>query len=158
MASPFMIIYITNIRWIYVCHYVTLRMFHKQGLPNRRGTGCRNPFGRPQEIFAMTQTFSTPFFALFGQTVARAWRVYKNRRQFAELSHWTDEQLLDVGLTRHDVRRALSLPFYSDPSSLVSGSPAMRHTVTINAANTPQAKPALKVVKNTHDASGSIAA
>lgn len=106
----------------------------------------------------MTHTASTPFFALFGQTVARAWRVYKNRRHFAELRNWSDEQLKDIGLTRVDVRRALALPFYSDPSSLVSNSPALRHTLALSAANAPLEKPVLTLVETGREKGGQIAA
>ncbi len=91
--------------------------------------------GRSQENFVMTHTATTPFFALFGQMAARAWRVFANRRHFAELQDWSDEQLNDIGLTRSDVRRALAQPFYTDPSSLVTGSAASRQAPSLSAAN-----------------------
>jgi|GEM_PF-1668016 len=108
----------------------------------------------------MTHTTSTPFYALFGQMVARAWRVFNNRRHFAELKDWSDEQLMDVGLTRSDVRRALARPFYSDPTSaLLSGAPAPRQTATtFGAANAPLAKPELTVVKTDRTKDGQLAA
>jgi uncharacterized protein YjiS (DUF1127 family) len=94
----------------------------------------------------MSHTASTPFFAPFGQMVARAWRVFNNRRQFAELADWSDEQLKDIGLTRSDVRRAMALPFYTDPTSLVNGSSALRETVGYSAANSAQDKPLMTLV------------
>ncbi|GAB2185730.1 DUF1127 domain-containing protein [Roseibium sp. LAB1] len=94
----------------------------------------------------MTHTASTPFFALFGQMVARVWRVLNNRRQFAELNDWSDEQLKDIGLTRSDVRRALAQPFYTDPTSLVNESSALRETLGYSAANSAQDKPVMTLV------------
>ncbi|TYC67754.1 DUF1127 domain-containing protein [Stappia sp. BW2] len=94
----------------------------------------------------MSHTASTPFFAPFGQMVARAWRVFSNRRQFAKLTDWSDEQLKDIGLTRSDVRRALALPFYTDPTSLVNESSALRETVGYSAANSAQDKPVMTLV------------
>lgn len=85
----------------------------------------------------MTHTASTPFFALLGQMVARAWRVFNNRRQFAELKDWSDEQLKDIGLTRSDVRRALAQPFYTDPTSLVSAANVQSSWLDVRPANTP---------------------
>jgi len=94
----------------------------------------------------MTQTASTPFFALLGQMVARAWRVFNNRRQFAELKDWSDEQLKDVGLTRSDVRRALAQPFYTDPSSLVSASNVQSSWLNMRPANLPQGTAGLAII------------
>jgi len=95
----------------------------------------------------MTHSATTPVFALLGQLAARVWRVFNNRRQFAELSDWSDEQLKDIGLTRSDVRRALALPFYSDPTSLVSGSAAQRENLPLRAANAPQEASVISLVK-----------
>ncbi|PVB63135.1 DUF1127 domain-containing protein [Labrenzia sp. 011] len=96
----------------------------------------------------MTQTTSTPSFALFGQMVARAWRVFNNRRQFAELKDWSDEQLEDVGLTRSDVRRAMAEPFYRDPtSSLLNASPAPLRRRQLQPANAPRARADLTLVE-----------
>jgi uncharacterized protein YjiS (DUF1127 family) len=115
-----------------------------------------NPFGRQQEIFAMTHPASTPFFALAGQMVARAWRVFNNRRQFAELKDWSDEQLKDIGLTRSDVRQALARPFYTDPTSLVNR--AVAPYPANLAANAPQARPVLKLVTPADTKDGQLAA
>ncbi|GAB4518040.1 MAG: hypothetical protein Tsb0019_18010 [Roseibium sp.] len=88
--------------------------------------------------------------------VARAWRVFNNRRQFAELKDWSDEQLKDVGLTRSDVRRALARPFYMDPTALVNGAVAQRPVDL--PANAPQAKPALRLVRSAGAKDGQLAA
>lgn len=64
----------------------------------------------------MTSTTANSQTATFWAKVARVWTVLKNRRQVNRLSHLTDEQLLDIGLTRSDVRSALQLPLSSDPS------------------------------------------
>jgi len=110
----------------------------------------------------MTHTTSTPFFALSGQLVTRAWRVFKNRRQFAELRDWSDEQLKDIGLTRTEVYRALSLPFFTDPTSCMNTSPALRQTLAFSsvspAANAPQKAPCLKALEPDTDNSGPLAA
>ncbi|MHA7774339.1 DUF1127 domain-containing protein [Roseibium sp. M-1] len=95
----------------------------------------------------MTHSASTPVFALLGQLAARVWRVFNNRRQFAELNDWSDEQLKDIGLTRSDVRRAMALPFYTDPTTLVSGSAAQLDTFTLRAANAPQEATLISLVK-----------
>lgn len=90
----------------------------------------------------MTHITNLPIIALLGQTVARAWRLFNNRRQFAELKTWSDDQLKDVGLTRSDVRQAMALPFYVDPTSLLSGT-STAHLATgflpANASNHPVA-------------------
>ncbi|MCX2723911.1 DUF1127 domain-containing protein [Roseibium salinum] len=105
----------------------------------------------------MTHSASTPFFALLGQAAVRAWRVYSNRRQIAELKHWTDDQLKDIGLTRSDVRRALAQPFYSDPTSVLNASPALRQAPNYSAANAPTDKPELTLVE-TRKSDGKLAA
>ena len=58
--------------------------------------------------------------ATIGHAIARAWRVFKNRRQVVKLYELSDSQLEDIGLTRGDVRRALQLPLFSDPTPLLT--------------------------------------
>ncbi|WP_299484344.1 DUF1127 domain-containing protein [uncultured Roseibium sp.] len=106
----------------------------------------------------MTHITSIPFVALFGQMTARAWRVFKNRRHVTELKFWTDEQLKDIGLTRSDVRRALAVPFYRDPTSLLSDAPYSSRKTTWRAANSVQEKPTLVLVDGQGTKSGQIAA
>ncbi|MCV0426061.1 MAG: DUF1127 domain-containing protein [Roseibium sp.] len=106
----------------------------------------------------MTHTATNTFFALFGQMAARAWRVFNNRRQFAELKHWSDDQLKDIGLTRSDVRRALALPFYSDPTSVLTGSASLGTSMNLSAANAQAKSPDLKIVDACQDKCGPLAA
>ena len=49
-------------------------------------------------------------------TVARTWRERQNRRSIMNLADFDDHMLCDVGLSRHDVTSALSLPTSQDPS------------------------------------------
>ncbi|MBD1546156.1 DUF1127 domain-containing protein [Roseibium aggregatum] len=74
----------------------------------------------------MTHFAMTPFARLsptvaIGHAIARVWRVFKNRRQIVKLYELSDSQLEDIGLTRGDVRRALQLPLFSDPTPVLSG-------------------------------------
>ncbi|SHL42345.1 DUF1127 domain-containing protein [Roseibium suaedae] len=68
----------------------------------------------------MTSTTTNSQTATFWAKVARVWTVLKNRRQVNRLSHLTDEQLLDIGLTRSDVRCALRAPLSSDPAVVLT--------------------------------------
>jgi uncharacterized protein YjiS (DUF1127 family) len=45
-----------------------------------------------------------------------AWRAWRNRRAAWRLARLDDRLLADIGLTRGDVERALSLPFWEDPT------------------------------------------
>lgn len=58
--------------------------------------------------------------AIIGHAIARVWRVFHNRRQIVKLYELSDSQLEDIGLTRGDVRRALQLPLFSDPSPILN--------------------------------------
>ncbi|CTQ61093.1 MAG: DUF1127 domain-containing protein [Roseibium album] len=106
----------------------------------------------------MTHIASIPFVALFGQMAARAWRVFTNRRHVTELKYWSDEQLKDIGLTRSDVRRALALPFYRDPTSSLSNLPEFALPTHLSAANTAKENPALTLIDGCKPKSGQIAA
>lgn len=57
-----------------------------------------------------------PLISRLSGSVAKVWRAFRNRRQVAELTTWTDEQLRDIGLTRGDVRAAMGTPLFADPS------------------------------------------
>lgn len=106
----------------------------------------------------MTHTASTPVFALLGQMIARAWRVFDNRRQFAELKDWSDEQLKDIGLTRSDVRRALAQPFYADPTTLVNAANVQSGWSAIRPANQQHGQPELRLIGSAPVQSGQVAA
>ncbi|MBD8892916.1 DUF1127 domain-containing protein [Roseibium litorale] len=62
---------------------------------------------------------------------ARVFKLLKNRRQVNRLSHLTDEQLMDIGLTRSEVRSALRQPLSSDPSVVLSQAASIRHLSTV---------------------------
>ncbi|NBN64524.1 DUF1127 domain-containing protein [Microvirga tunisiensis] len=61
-----------------------------------------------------------PLISRLSGLVATGWRVFRNRRQVAELTTWSDEQLRDIGLTRGDVRAAMGVPLFRDPSSVLN--------------------------------------
>jgi uncharacterized protein YjiS (DUF1127 family) len=44
----------------------------------------------------------------------QALKSWKNRRQLKDLTDFDEHMLADIGLTRHDLREALELPFSSD--------------------------------------------
>jgi uncharacterized protein YjiS (DUF1127 family) len=77
-----------------------------------------------------------PIFALSGQLVARALRVFKNRRQMGKLSELSDAALKDIGLTRSDVRRAIALPVHTDPVPFLTQM-ANGHCTRRTAAHAP---------------------
>ncbi|MEM8700682.1 MAG: DUF1127 domain-containing protein [Pseudomonadota bacterium] len=106
----------------------------------------------------MTHIASIPFVALLGQMAARAWRVFTNRRHVSELTHWSDEQLKDIGLTRSDVRRALAEPFYRDPTSVLSNTSTFGGAFTLSAANGVVNRQPLTLIEGHKGKTGQIAA
>ncbi len=97
----------------------------------------------------MTHIAHHPIFALSGQLVASALRVFKNRRQVTELWTLSDEALKDIGLTRSDVRRARALPFHKDPApflnQMANGHGAEKLPIAANSA-LPEYKSRLSLV------------
>jgi len=83
----------------------------------------------------MSHSATTNLIASTGHLVATVWRVFKNRRQVINLSTFSDSQLKDIGLTRGDVRRALQLSLFSDPS-LVLSSWAAQHYLSARSSST----------------------
>ena len=49
----------------------------------------------------------------FARSAVRYW---KTRNDMARLQEFDDHQLADIGITREDLSRALSLPFSHDPT------------------------------------------
>ena len=43
-------------------------------------------------------------------------RTWSNRRKVVSLADFDDHMLADIGISRHDVEQALSLPFSQDPA------------------------------------------
>ena len=57
------------------------------------------------------------------EKMASVWRAYRNRREINYLHELNDGQLMDIGLTRHDLKSALTTStFFEDPSSHLSNS------------------------------------
>ena len=50
------------------------------------------------------------------EVVARMWRAWRNRMAVARLADLDAHALRDIGLTPHDVRSALAMPLFNDPS------------------------------------------
>ncbi|MBB3608398.1 DUF1127 domain-containing protein [Rhizobium sp. BK602] len=51
------------------------------------------------------------------EKVASAWRAIRNRREINYLHELNDSQLMDIGLTRQELRSALTTStFFEDPS------------------------------------------
>ncbi|WP_346899966.1 DUF1127 domain-containing protein [uncultured Roseibium sp.] len=69
----------------------------------------------------MTHFARQSLTATIGHAIARAWRAYKNRREVVKLYEMSDSQLEDIGLTRGDIRRALQLPLFIDPTPVLNG-------------------------------------
>jgi uncharacterized protein YjiS (DUF1127 family) len=90
-------------------------VFQTQDCPKGAEQAAGNSSGGSQENYAMSHIAHHPIFALSGQLVARALRVFKNRHQMGKLSELSDAALKDIGLTRSDVRRAIALPVHTDP-------------------------------------------
>jgi uncharacterized protein YjiS (DUF1127 family) len=59
--------------------------------------------------------------------MASVWRVLRNRREVSRLGDLTDTQLMDIGLTRHELESALTTStFFEDPSSHLTKSARRR--------------------------------
>ena len=67
------------------------------------------PSGRPRRLGRVVSAV--------GNVIMRHWRAFRNRRAARVLLEWDDRMLADIGLTRHDVRSAMSLPPGEDPTA-----------------------------------------
>lgn len=70
------------------------------------------------------------FFALLASIATRVATAVANRRAAQDLAEWDARALKDIGLTQADVRGALSLPIYEDPTMLLA-SLTGRHAETM---------------------------
>ncbi len=71
-------------------------------------------------------------FVLGLAKVTSLWRTVRNRNQIASLHDLDDNQLLDIGLTRHDLNSALlSSTFFEDPSSHLTASARRRGRLSL---------------------------
>lgn len=94
----------------------------------------------------MSHSATSNLIASIGHLVATVWRAFKNRRQVTNLSTLSDGQLKDIGLTRGDVRRALQLPLFSDPSLVLNAWAAQRY-MSARSTPTDTVVPALTTVR-----------
>lgn len=94
----------------------------------------------------MSHSATTSLTASIGHLVATVWRVFKNRRQVVNLSTLSDSQLKDIGLTRGDVRRALQLPLFSDPSHVLKAW-AAQHCMSARSTSTSDLPPTLATAR-----------
>jgi uncharacterized protein YjiS (DUF1127 family) len=60
------------------------------------------------------------FFALLASIATRVATAVANRRAAQDLAEWDARALKDIGLTQADVRGALALPLYEDPTMLLA--------------------------------------
>jgi uncharacterized protein YjiS (DUF1127 family) len=61
------------------------------------------------------------------ERMAKVWRGYRNRREINYLHELNDSQLMDIGLTRHDLKSALTTStLFEDPSCHLSNSARRR--------------------------------
>lgn len=54
------------------------------------------------------------------ETVAKVWRLLRNRRVTMRLTDLSDSQLADIGLTRADLRDALSVSLMQDSTGALT--------------------------------------
>ena len=64
--------------------------------------------------------FSTAFVIAVAKAVAGLKTALANRQAAKRLLEWDDRALKDIGLTRSDVRGAVSLPIAEDPTEFLS--------------------------------------
>lgn len=69
---------------------------------------------------AIVPGFATALTLSVVKAVAALRVAMENRRQARQLLDWDHRALKDIGLTRSDVRGALSLPFNDDPTQHLS--------------------------------------
>jgi uncharacterized protein YjiS (DUF1127 family) len=78
--------------------------------------------GHARPSLPVTARLTLAFHAM-----ASVWRAILNRRQINGLSELDDNQLMDIGLTRHDLASALTTSaFFEDPSSYLTQSARRR--------------------------------
>lgn len=70
---------------------------------------------RPLRILAGAMSVDESLLNLIGM-VQKTWRILRHRREVAQFMFLDDCMLTDIGLTRQDVRIALSQPLSIDPS------------------------------------------
>jgi uncharacterized protein YjiS (DUF1127 family) len=76
--------------------------------------------------------------------VARAAKGFRHRRDLETLAGLDDRMLADIGLTRSDLRFALSEPFWRDPSAVLVSRAGERASKQRRAASVPSVAPVRK--------------
>lgn len=74
---------------------------------------------RPLERTGSASVIADALHAVW-RAAARILRTLRHRRQVRELLEFDDRMLADLGISRHDLYRALDLPVLSDPSRLLA--------------------------------------
>lgn len=74
--------------------------------------------------------------------VVRLTKVLRNRRDLELLAGADDRMLRDIGLTRSDLRSALSVPLWRDPAHVLSGPARSRATEQRRRSSVPSIAPA----------------
>jgi uncharacterized protein YjiS (DUF1127 family) len=75
---------------------------------------------------------------------ARAAKGFRHRRDLETLAGLDDRMLADIGLTRSDLRFALSEPFWRDPSAVLVSRAGERASKQRRAASVPSVAPVRK--------------
>ncbi|MFT4180584.1 MAG: DUF1127 domain-containing protein [Rhizobium sp.] len=87
-----------------------------------RTTDRTLPLGHAMPSLPLTVRLTLAF-----EKVASAWRAVRNRREINYLDELNDSQLLDIGLTRQELKSALTTStFFEDPSCHLTSSARRR--------------------------------
>jgi uncharacterized protein YjiS (DUF1127 family) len=80
--------------------------------------------------------------ALVAERVARVAKILRHRRDLEFLAGLDDRMLKDIGLTRSDLRFALSEPVWRDPGAALIGRVGQRGAGKSRASSVPSIVPA----------------
>jgi uncharacterized protein YjiS (DUF1127 family) len=76
----------------------------------------------------------------------RVARALHNRRQVTQLTHLDAHQLKDIGLTRTDVRGALEVSLFDDPSRVLADIAGAGHGAARLSQGTPVARQPVSLI------------